>query len=215
MHIQARARYTSKLARFYPSICNFTFKPMNKIIDKIETKALSNEKMATAVEVNPVIAHSLYFDLIRASIVLSTRLSCGNEAAESALIGTLVHNTQWLYQYGIHLDNGYRRRSYDILTGEIKNKYVTTLLCIAAQKGSLRMVRYLLDQGANPNVKNEKGWTALDYALRRLNARIAELLLQHGAVMSTIVTDSMLKLKRKREKEAQRIWQFLQHCDSV
>jgi ankyrin repeat protein len=39
-----------------------------------------------------------------------------------------------------------------------------TLLMLSAQLGSESMINYLLKQGANPNLKCHKQWSAYDYA---------------------------------------------------
>jgi len=39
-----------------------------------------------------------------------------------------------------------------------------TALMLAAEKGSVKMVKFLLDSGVNPRITDEEGWTALQYA---------------------------------------------------
>ncbi|KAK3933560.1 ankyrin repeat-containing domain protein [Diplogelasinospora grovesii] len=54
-------------------------------------------------------------------------------------------------------------------------------LMIAASNGSEAVVRVLLDYGADPNMKTEKGETALDFAANAGFFRLAQILLQRGA----------------------------------
>lgn len=54
----------------------------------------------------------------------------------------------------------------------------TTPLMMAAQYGSLDAVRLLLEQGADPTLKNQLGLTAADFALRVSRDAAAELIAQ-------------------------------------
>jgi ankyrin repeat protein len=51
---------------------------------------------------------------------------------------------------------------------------------LAAMYGREATVRLLLAKGANRNVRNKQGHTALDYAKQARHARVAEVLRQHG-----------------------------------
>jgi hypothetical protein len=51
----------------------------------------------------------------------------------------------------------------------------------AVRKGDAAKVRELLKRGANPNAKNEHGWTPLHRATYWGHADVARLLLEHGA----------------------------------
>lgn len=56
-----------------------------------------------------------------------------------------------------------------------------TPLTEAAFGGSARIVRTLLEHGADPNVRNHAGKTALALALEKGNRDAADVLLKHGA----------------------------------
>jgi len=56
-----------------------------------------------------------------------------------------------------------------------------TPLHTAADRGYLRIVEFLLEHGANPNMKNNYGSTPLHYAAMYGYPEVVELLLEHGA----------------------------------
>jgi hypothetical protein len=57
----------------------------------------------------------------------------------------------------------------------------STPLIIAAGLGHIDIVRTLLQAGADANMKDEKGLTALAWALVKGHTDIVELLKKHGA----------------------------------
>jgi uncharacterized protein len=59
----------------------------------------------------------------------------------------------------------------------------TTPLMMAAQYGSAAAVKRLLDEGADPTLKNQQGLTAIDFAYRASRTEAADLIA--GAVRST------------------------------
>ncbi|NWW77522.1 BARD1 protein, partial [Climacteris rufus] len=60
-----------------------------------------------------------------------------------------------------------------------------TLLHVASIKGDVVAVEQLLKNGADPNVKDNAGWTPLHEACRHGHGPVAELLLRHGARVNT------------------------------
>ncbi|NXI66493.1 BARD1 protein, partial [Anseranas semipalmata] len=60
-----------------------------------------------------------------------------------------------------------------------------TLLHLAAIKGDLGAVEQLLKNGADPNVKDNAGWTPLHEACNHGHKEVVELLLQHKALVNT------------------------------
>ncbi|NWV28337.1 BARD1 protein, partial [Origma solitaria] len=60
-----------------------------------------------------------------------------------------------------------------------------TLLHVASIKGDLAAVERLLKDGADPNVKDNAGWTPLHEACNHGHREVAELLLQHRALVNT------------------------------
>lgn len=62
-----------------------------------------------------------------------------------------------------------------------KNKNGTTLIHLAASLHSKEIVLILLENGANPNIKDkERGWTACHWAGVRGNLGILKILIEHG-----------------------------------
>lgn len=55
-------------------------------------------------------------------------------------------------------------------------------LFYAVKTGNIEMVRNLIDSGTNLNAIDDKGWTSLDYAIKRNRPMIRELLEESGAV---------------------------------
>uniref|UniRef100_A0A8C9FQ65 BARD1 Zinc finger RING-type domain-containing protein n=1 Tax=Pavo cristatus TaxID=9049 RepID=A0A8C9FQ65_PAVCR len=60
-----------------------------------------------------------------------------------------------------------------------------TLLHIASVKGDLAAVEELLKSGADPNVKDNAGWTPLHEACNHGHQEVVELLLQHKALVNS------------------------------
>ncbi|XP_021255598.1 BRCA1-associated RING domain protein 1 isoform X2 [Numida meleagris] len=60
-----------------------------------------------------------------------------------------------------------------------------TLLHIASIKGDLAAVEELLKNGADPNVKDNAGWTPLHEACNHGHQEVVELLLQHKALVNS------------------------------
>uniref|UniRef100_A0A669QFR0 BRCA1 associated RING domain 1 n=2 Tax=Phasianus colchicus TaxID=9054 RepID=A0A669QFR0_PHACC len=60
-----------------------------------------------------------------------------------------------------------------------------TLLHIASIKGDLAAVEELLKNGADPNVKDNAGWTPLHEACNHGHREVVELLLQHKALVNS------------------------------
>ena len=73
-------------------------------------------------------------------------------------------------------------------------------LLVASGENYMRVVKRLVQRGANVNLKNQNGATALEYAIVRGHTRIAKYLVKHGAnasarVKSTGATMLMLAAK--------------------
>jgi uncharacterized protein len=56
-----------------------------------------------------------------------------------------------------------------------------TVLMIASDSGYTALARLLVERGADVNLQNDQGATALDMALKRKRHDVADLLRQHGA----------------------------------
>ncbi|KAM6152262.1 BRCA1-associated RING domain protein 1 [Erethizon dorsatum] len=66
-----------------------------------------------------------------------------------------------------------------------RNHRGETLLHIASIKGDIPSVEYLLQNGSDPNVKDNAGWTPLHEACNHGHLEVVELLLQHKALVNT------------------------------
>ncbi|XP_023565857.1 BRCA1-associated RING domain protein 1 isoform X2 [Octodon degus] len=66
-----------------------------------------------------------------------------------------------------------------------RNHRGETLLHIASIKGDVPSVEYLLQNGSDPNVKDNAGWTPLHEACNHGHLKVVELLLRHKALVNT------------------------------
>ncbi|MCI4378757.1 hypothetical protein PGIGA_G00219940, partial [Pangasianodon gigas] len=66
-----------------------------------------------------------------------------------------------------------------------RNHKGETRLHLAAIKGDVEMTRALLEQGADPNLKDYAGWTPLHEACNLGHVGVVEVLLQQGALINT------------------------------
>ncbi|XP_074550236.1 BRCA1-associated RING domain protein 1 [Halichoeres trimaculatus] len=66
-----------------------------------------------------------------------------------------------------------------------RNHKGETLLHLAAIKGDVEAVRELLDQGSDPNLKDNAGWTPLHEACNLGHLAVVEVLLSSGALLNT------------------------------
>ncbi len=73
-----------------------------------------------------------------------------------------------------HIENG-----YDVNTQSLDN--ANTFLIHASQQGFLDLVKYLIKHGADPNMQNKYGCTALHYAVRYNFEEIIKYLIKYGA----------------------------------
>jgi len=85
------------------------------------------------------------------------------------------------YTAGFELYGSYAKRT-------IANLKQRTPLMFAAEGGHPGLVRLLLEAGADPNVKNDDGWTALDAARTNLDAETSRILLEAGATENPLIS---------------------------
>ena len=69
-----------------------------------------------------------------------------------------------------------------------------SLLHVAASQGDMRMVQYLLGQGANVNVKTSKNWLPIHHAIRFNHPVVANYLIAHHAGLWSKTTDGFSAL---------------------
>ena len=64
---------------------------------------------------------------------------------------------------------------------DAKSHYGNTALILASRFGSSKIVKALLDAGANVNAENDRGYTALRQAKKHGYTETARILIEHGA----------------------------------
>jgi hypothetical protein len=75
-------------------------------------------------------------------------------------------------------------KDFPVLMGFLKKRipvnaqdtYGNTLLFYMAARGDVKAVKYLLEKGADPKVKNTKGYTAVDFAKAKGHTSVVSLL---------------------------------------
>jgi ankyrin repeat protein len=63
----------------------------------------------------------------------------------------------------------------------ITNAVGNTALHLASMLKNYDLVKYILELGANPNIKNSKGWRPIDFALKDKDYELANMLRYYGA----------------------------------
>lgn len=61
-------------------------------------------------------------------------------------------------------------------------RFGSPLLLSAVVEGQIEVARLLLENGANPNVGNQQGWTSTHQAFRSRNAELVSMVIEHGAL---------------------------------
>jgi ankyrin repeat protein len=67
-------------------------------------------------------------------------------------------------------------------------KYYPSPLWVAVQRDRVKMVAFLLDHGANPALRDDKGQAPLEYSAKWHRDQVALLLLTHGAGKENVAT---------------------------
>ncbi|XP_058520956.1 BRCA1-associated RING domain protein 1 [Ochotona princeps] len=88
------------------------------------------------------------------------------------------------YRRMICSQSAVKTSSSSLMAGK-RNHRGETLLHVAAIKGDIPSVEYLLNNGSDPNVKDNAGWTPLHEACNLGHLKVVELLLQHKALVNT------------------------------
>jgi ankyrin repeat protein len=70
-----------------------------------------------------------------------------------------------------------------------RNAQKVTALHAGASRGGAEIVKMLLEAGADPNAKQERGFVPLHSAAANGNAAVVELLLKHGAAANAKADD--------------------------
>ncbi len=68
-------------------------------------------------------------------------------------------------------------------SADISNHFNNTCLMIAAYKGHLDVVRFLLERRVDPNLAANCGATAMHFSAEAGHVHVLEELLRHGATM--------------------------------
>ena len=82
-----------------------------------------------------------------------------------------------------------------------------TALHIAADRGQLDAVEYLLDKGANPNIKDDNGNPPLKFAVKRLE--VAKLMVERGAKVNDMEGDGSSALLYAKSLKRNKVVEYL------
>jgi cytohesin len=83
------------------------------------------------------------------------------------------------------------------------------LLYIASKKGEAKIMKLLIDHGANIDVRSKKGSTPLHVATKRRRMKAVKILLQEGANIDAKNDDGMTALDLAMENGDSRIFTLL------
>ena len=89
-----------------------------------------------------------------------------------------VVESNFIPGYGTTYIDSYERVPFHINRGSEHNN---TLLIIAAQNGNLKILKYLIAKGANPNHQNDTGQTAAHFANEYKFFEVSTWLFENGA----------------------------------
>ena len=105
------------------------------------------------------------------------------EALEEARLAEIrQYSSLFLLDYAEDEKEEESSRLPEIEDPNLCDKYGVSLLMKAAKAGNDWDVKLLLGMGANPNLRDDEGWSALMYAARYQNStKVIELLLDNGA----------------------------------
>lgn len=86
-----------------------------------------------------------------------------------------------------------------------------SLLHVAASLGDMRMVQYLLSQGANVNIRTGKNWLPIHHAMRFNHPVVANYLIAHHAALRMKNTDGFSALDFAARSKNARIKAIAKH----
>ena len=92
---------------------------------------------------------------------------------------------------------------------DLVTKVGSTPLMIAAGNDKLRAVKYLLEQGADSSLQDNKGWNVLHYASRVGNLEVIELMLSHVPSINSRTKEGATPLMIAAGNEKLQAVQFL------
>gem|GEM_PF-5036033 len=98
------------------------------------------------------------------------------------------------------------RGTPDSIFSRIKGFYDKTPLMIAAQYGNLESSKELIKNGANPNLYDREGYTALDYANQNHNWEVADFLRTQNAVCGVEIEELRLSCPPKFGQVVKRVY---------
>jgi ankyrin repeat protein len=90
-----------------------------------------------------------------------------------------------------------------------RNAQKVTALHAGASRGGAQIVKMLLDAGADPNVKQERGFVPLHSAAANGDVAVVELLLRHGARADSKADDGKMPADMAAEHEHKDLAQML------
>lgn len=90
-----------------------------------------------------------------------------------------VLQSQYIPDHGTVYVDAYERVAFHINRGSEHNN---SLLTIAAQNGNMKLVKYLLSKGANPNHQNDAGQSPAHFAIEYKFFEVSTWLFQNGGL---------------------------------
>jgi ankyrin repeat protein len=146
--------------------------------------------------------------LLESGANVNAQAGHGHTALHMAVQGEHIFVLETLLASKPDLDPVTNGGTFDIDAG-------LTPLALAARRESLPMVKALLDAGANINLRNPYGSTALHHAVNYAGPELVELLLDHGAELNAANDEGLTPLDLAVERKWDYMIQLLRDRGAV